>query len=146
MVAAVESEEEESDEESRDSMESFPPLAKRGRVVVVMGDSSKGKKEKEKEKSVSGSWGDSVRMLTQAIMKFEEAYEQAESVKIHQYQFIKEQVKSLKSDLILKFFTFVDEMDLSNVDEFYVSTYYPELSDVAKFLKAFPHIVEMSGY
>ncbi|KAK0595522.1 hypothetical protein LWI29_007464 [Acer saccharum] len=104
MVAAVESEEEESDEESRDSMDSFPPPAKRGRVAVVMGDSSKGKKEKEKEKEKSGSggWGDSVRMLTQAIMKFGEAYEQAESAKIQQVVEMEKQRMKFAKELELQ--------------------------------------------
>ncbi|XP_044487471.1 trihelix transcription factor ASIL2-like [Mangifera indica] len=73
MAAAVDTESDESEEESRDSMDSFPP-AKRIRVAVDLG---KGKKEK-------GGWGESVRMLTQAVLKFGEAYEQAESAKLQQ--------------------------------------------------------------
>lgn len=69
---AVESEEEEESEESRDSIDSFPP-EKRKRVE---GESSKGKEK--------GGWGDSVKLLTQAILKFGEAYEQAESAKLQQ--------------------------------------------------------------
>ena len=53
MVASTESEE-ESDKELRDSMDSFPPPAKRGRVAVVMGNLSKGKRKKERMVVVVG--------------------------------------------------------------------------------------------
>ncbi|KAL5822292.1 hypothetical protein ACOSQ3_020200 [Xanthoceras sorbifolium] len=100
MVAAMESEEEESDEESRDSIDSFPP-EKRRRVALV-GDSSKGKKEKEKEKEKDGGWGDSMRMLTQAILKFGKAYEQAESAKIQQVVEMEKQRMKFAKELELQ--------------------------------------------
>lgn len=71
-VAVETEEEEESEEESRDSIDSFPPAKRKS----VEGESSKGKEK--------GGWGDSVKLLTQAILKFGEAYEQAESAKLQQ--------------------------------------------------------------
>ncbi|XP_031278432.1 trihelix transcription factor ASIL2-like [Pistacia vera] len=91
MAAAVETESDESEEESRDSMDSFPP-AKRIRVAVDLG---KGRKEK-------GGWGDSVRMLTQAILKFGEAYEQAESAKLQQVVEMEKQRMKFAKELELQ--------------------------------------------
>lgn len=93
VAAPVETESEESDEESADSMDSFPP-EKRQRVA---GDTSKGKKEKDKS-----GWGDSVRMLTQAILKFGEAYEQAESAKLQQVVEMEKQRMKFAKELELQ--------------------------------------------
>ncbi|XP_065867310.1 trihelix transcription factor ASIL2-like [Euphorbia lathyris] len=56
----------------------IPPPEKKPRIVVQRGvNSTKPVKEKK-------NWGNSIRMLTQAILKFGEAYEQAESAKLQQ--------------------------------------------------------------
>ncbi|KAH8512680.1 hypothetical protein Peur_056535 [Populus x canadensis] len=74
-----EDDEEEGEEEEggAESDDSFPPMKKR-RVVVER--EVRGKVGKEKR----GGWGNSIRMLTQAMVKFGEAYEQAESAKLQQ--------------------------------------------------------------
>lgn len=77
-----EDDEEEGEEEEggAESDDSFPPMTKR-RVVVereVGGKGGGGGKEKK------GGWGNSIRMLTQAMLKFGEAYEQAETAKLQQ--------------------------------------------------------------
>ncbi|KAJ9190438.1 hypothetical protein P3X46_001642 [Hevea brasiliensis] len=66
----------EEEENFPDSDDSLPP-EKKSRVVVQRGVNTKGVKERK-------GWGNSIRMLTQAILKFGEAYEQAESVKLQQ--------------------------------------------------------------
>ncbi|XP_015580869.1 trihelix transcription factor ASIL2 isoform X1 [Ricinus communis] len=68
----VETEEEEDSEEEEfeDSDDSLPPPEKKAKRVVVV---------KEKK-----GWGNSIRMLTQAMLKFGEVYEQAESAKLQQ--------------------------------------------------------------
>ncbi|KAJ6704806.1 TRIHELIX TRANSCRIPTION FACTOR ASIL2 [Salix purpurea] len=66
-------EDEEEEEDGAESDDSFPPMKKR-KVVVERGVG------KEKR----GGWGNSIRMLTQAMVKFGEAYEQAESAKLQQ--------------------------------------------------------------
>ncbi|KAF9686393.1 hypothetical protein SADUNF_Sadunf03G0153900 [Salix dunnii] len=66
-------EEEEEEEGGAESDDSFPPMKKR-KVVV----------EREVGKEKRGGWGNSIRMLTQAMVKFGEAYEQAESAKLQQ--------------------------------------------------------------
>jgi hypothetical protein len=75
-----EDDEEEGEEEEggAESDDSFPPMKKR-RVVVER--EVRGKVGKEKR---GGGWGNSIRMLTQAMVKFGEAYEQAESAKLQQ--------------------------------------------------------------
>lgn len=103
VVPPVDSDEEESDEDSRDSLDSFPP-EKRPRGLL-MGNSSKGKKDKDKEKekgSGNGGWGDSLKMLTQAIMKFGEAYEQAENAKIQQVMEMEKQRMKFMKELELQ--------------------------------------------
>ncbi|KDP40659.1 hypothetical protein JCGZ_24658 [Jatropha curcas] len=70
-----ESSSDEEEENFPDSDDSLPPEKKPR--VVQRGVNTKIGKEKK-------GWGNSIRMLTQAILKFGEAYEQAESVKLQQ--------------------------------------------------------------
>ncbi|XP_044500132.1 trihelix transcription factor ASIL2-like [Mangifera indica] len=100
-AAAVETQSDESEEESRDSMDSFPP-AKRIRVAVDLG---KGRKEK-------GGWGESVRMLTRAILKFGEAYEQAESAKLQQVVEMEKQRMKFAKELELQRMQFLMKTQL----------------------------------
>ncbi|KAJ8774202.1 hypothetical protein K2173_009633 [Erythroxylum novogranatense] len=72
----VETESESSSEMGAESDDSFPP-EKRPRSVVQQSMNAKVGKERK-------GWGSSIRMLTQAILKFGEAYEQAESAKLQQ--------------------------------------------------------------
>ncbi|GMJ14216.1 Arabidopsis 6B-interacting protein 1-like 2 [Hibiscus trionum] len=69
--------EDDEEEEDVDSIDSLPPprTGKRARRVVQKGANSGEKRRK---------WGNSVRELTQAILRFGEAYEQAETAKIQQ--------------------------------------------------------------
>ncbi|KAG8656555.1 trihelix transcription factor ASIL2 [Manihot esculenta] len=72
----TESSSEEEEENFPDSEDSLPP-EKKSRVVVQRGVNTKEVKERK-------GWGNSIRMLTQAILKFGEVYEQAESMKLQQ--------------------------------------------------------------
>ncbi|CAK7336546.1 unnamed protein product [Dovyalis caffra] len=73
-----EEEEDEEEQEGAESDDSFPPQ-KKARVVVGREVGGKGGGKEKK-----GGWGNSIRMLTQAMLKFGEAYEQAESAKLQQ--------------------------------------------------------------
>ncbi|MFQ6639147.1 hypothetical protein Gotur_015892 [Gossypium turneri] len=85
----------DSEEEEADSMDSLPPptIGKRARRVVDKGVSSGGKGRK---------WGNSVRDLTQAILRFGEAYEQAETAKLQQVVEMEKQRMKLAKELELQ--------------------------------------------
>ncbi|PPD73893.1 hypothetical protein GOBAR_AA30789 [Gossypium barbadense] len=85
----------DSEEEEADSMDSLPPpmTGKRARWVVDKGVSSGGKGRK---------WGNSVRDLTQAILRFGEAYEQAETAKLQQVVEMEKQRMKLAKELELQ--------------------------------------------
>ncbi|MBA0565412.1 hypothetical protein Golob_010289, partial [Gossypium lobatum] len=85
----------DSEEEEADSMDSLPPptTGKRARRVVDKGVSSGGKGRK---------WGNSVRDLTQAILRFGEAYEQAETAKLQQVVEMEKQRMKLAKELELQ--------------------------------------------
>ncbi|KAL4368382.1 hypothetical protein GQ457_05G035430 [Hibiscus cannabinus] len=72
----MDSDDEENDDDA-DSFDSLPPprTGKRAKRVVHKGVNSVEKRRK---------WGNSVRELTQAILRFGEAYEQAETAKLQQ--------------------------------------------------------------
>lgn len=77
-VETESSSEEEEEELEGYSDDSLPPREKKPRVVVQREVNVKGGGKEKK------GWGSSIRMLTQAILKFGEAYEQAESAKLQQ--------------------------------------------------------------
>ncbi|MBA0836501.1 hypothetical protein Goarm_008711, partial [Gossypium armourianum] len=85
----------DSEEEEADSMDSLPPptTGKRARKVVDKGVSSGGKGRK---------WGNSVRDLTRAILRFGEAYEQAETAKLQQVVEMEKQRMKLAKELELQ--------------------------------------------
>lgn len=87
--------EEEDDEEEADSLDSLPPpsTGKRARRVANKGVNSEGKGRK---------WGNSVRELTQAILRFGEAYEQAESAKLQQVVEMEKQRMKFAKELELQ--------------------------------------------
>ncbi|XVE51810.1 hypothetical protein DITRI_Ditri02bG0071100 [Diplodiscus trichospermus] len=91
----TDSEEEEEEQEEADSMDSLPPppTGKRARRVVHKGVNSGGKGKK---------WGNSVRELTQAILRFGEAYEQAESAKLQQVVEMEKQRMKFAKELELQ--------------------------------------------
>ncbi|XP_021294458.1 trihelix transcription factor ASIL2 [Herrania umbratica] len=90
-----EEEEEEEEEEEADSLDSLPPppTGKRARRMVHKGVNSGGKGRK---------WGNSVRELTQAILRFGEAYEQAESAKLQQVVEMEKQRMKFAKELELQ--------------------------------------------
>ncbi|KAA8540218.1 hypothetical protein F0562_024219 [Nyssa sinensis] len=102
--AAVDSESSRSEPEpSPDSTDSFPPETyerKRPRIQqqlnsnTVCPDRNGGGREK--------NWGNSVRELTRAILKFGEAYEQAESSKLQQLVEMEKQRMKFAKDLELQ--------------------------------------------
>ncbi|XWS18783.1 hypothetical protein CRYUN_Cryun32bG0074300 [Craigia yunnanensis] len=85
----------EEEEEEADSLDSLPPppTGKRARRVVHQGVNSGGK---ERE------WGNSVRELTQAILRFGEAYDQAESAKLQQVVEMEKQRMKFSKELELQ--------------------------------------------
>ncbi|XVF27114.1 hypothetical protein REPUB_Repub14bG0078900 [Reevesia pubescens] len=85
----------EEDEEEADSLDSLPPppTGKRAKRVVHKGVNSGGKARK---------WGNSVRELTQAILRFGEAYEQAESAKLQQVVEMEKQRMEFAKELELQ--------------------------------------------
>ncbi|GLU14197.1 hypothetical protein SLE2022_307810 [Rubroshorea leprosula] len=91
--AETESEEEEEDELSAESMDSLPPPPEKRAKKVQKEVNSEGKEKK---------WGNSVRELTQAILKFGEAYEQAESAKLQQLVEMEKQRMKFAKELELQ--------------------------------------------
>ncbi|XWS12193.1 hypothetical protein CRYUN_Cryun37aG0069000 [Craigia yunnanensis] len=89
----IDSEKEE--EEEADSLDSLPPppTGKKARRVVHKAVNSGGKGRK---------WGNSVRELTQAILRFGEAYEQAESAKLQQVVEMEKQRMEFAKELELQ--------------------------------------------
>ncbi|OMO70564.1 hypothetical protein CCACVL1_18803 [Corchorus capsularis] len=87
--------EDEDEEEEADSLDSFPPppTGKRAKRTVHKGVNSGGKGKK---------WGNSVRELTQAILRFGEAYEQAESAKLQQVVEMEKQRMKFAKELELQ--------------------------------------------
>ncbi|PSS18133.1 Trihelix transcription factor [Actinidia chinensis var. chinensis] len=98
----------ESEPPTPDSIDSFPPetyVPKRPRmqremnlsaVRPVMNQRSKDRAERDK------NWGNSVRELTRAILKFGEAYEQAESSKLQQLVEMEKQRMKFAKELELQ--------------------------------------------
>ncbi|XWS20025.1 hypothetical protein CRYUN_Cryun31cG0066000 [Craigia yunnanensis] len=91
----TDSEEEEEEQEEADSLDGLPPppTGKRSRRVVHKGDTSGGKGRK---------WGNSVRELSQAILRFGEAYEQAENAKLQQVVEMEKQRMKFAKELELQ--------------------------------------------
>ncbi|KAB1218318.1 hypothetical protein CJ030_MR3G026198 [Morella rubra] len=85
----------EPEPEDADSLDSFPRSGtnerKRPRTMTVMGRGG-GK----------GGWGNAVRELTQAILRFGEAYEQAESAKVQQVVEMEKQRMKFAKELELQ--------------------------------------------
>ncbi|KAF5733479.1 trihelix transcription factor ASIL2 [Tripterygium wilfordii] len=90
----MDSEEEESEEEdvSPDSDDSFPP-EKKPRVM---------RRDVGESKEKKGGWGNSLRLLTQAILKFGETYESAESAKLQQVVEMEKQRMKFAKDMELQ--------------------------------------------
>ncbi|KAK7389684.1 hypothetical protein VNO78_24938 [Psophocarpus tetragonolobus] len=95
----AESASEERDASSPASSDSFPPEGfERKRARVMSSNAEKGSGERRKTKG----WGSAVRELTQAILKFGEAYEQAESSKLQQVVEMEKQRMKFAKDLELQ--------------------------------------------
>lgn len=95
----VESDSEERDASSPASSDSFPPESfERKRPRLMSSNTTKGSGERRKAKG----WGSAVRELTQAILKFGEAYEQAESSKLQQVVEMEKQRMKFAKDLELQ--------------------------------------------
>lgn len=104
----VDSDEDSEPEPSPDSPDDFPPSTyerKRPRIqrelmnlAGVTPSSSRGRDGGGREKA----WGNSVRELTRAILKFGEAYEQAESSKLQQLVDMEKQRMKFAKDLELQ--------------------------------------------
>ncbi|KAK8503352.1 hypothetical protein V6N13_016636 [Hibiscus sabdariffa] len=87
--------EEEGEDDDADSFDSLPPppTRKRARMVVHKGVNSGQKRRK---------WGNSVRELTQAILRFGEAYEQAETAKLQQVMEMEKQRMKFAKEMELQ--------------------------------------------
>ncbi|KAM4110660.1 hypothetical protein ACJW30_05G008700 [Castanea mollissima] len=94
--------------EERDSMDSLPPPVmirterKRPRMVVMGGRGGGNVERKERGGGGGGGWGNAVRELTQAILRFGEAYEQAESAKLQQVVEMEKQRMKFAKELELQ--------------------------------------------
>ncbi|GKA84732.1 trihelix transcription factor ASIL2 [Tanacetum coccineum] len=119
-----ESEQDQDQDQSPDSPESDPYERKRIRVSVPFGSKQK---QQEGEGNGRGSkdknWGESVKELTKAIVKFAETYEQAESLKLQ--QMVEMQKQSMK---------FAKELELQRM-QFFMKTQM-ELSQLKQSRKA----------
>ncbi|GMI72361.1 Arabidopsis 6B-interacting protein 1-like 2 [Hibiscus trionum] len=87
--------EDEGEDDDADSFDSLPPppTGKRARKVVHKGVNSGQKRRK---------WGSSVRELTQAILRFGEAYEQAETAKLQQVMEMEKQRMKFAKEMELQ--------------------------------------------
>ncbi|TKY64228.1 Trihelix transcription factor ASIL2 [Spatholobus suberectus] len=95
----VESDSSERDASSPGSSDSFPPESfERKRPRMMSSSAAKGRETGRKGKG----WGSAVRELTQAILKFGEAYEQAESSKLQQVVEMEKQRMKFAKDLELQ--------------------------------------------
>ncbi|CAJ1950695.1 unnamed protein product [Sphenostylis stenocarpa] len=95
----VESDSEERGASSPASSDSFPPESfERKRPRVMSSNPTKGSEGRRKAKG----WGSAVRELTQAILKFGEAYEHAESSKLQQVVEMEKQRMKFAKDLELQ--------------------------------------------
>ncbi|KAK4591447.1 hypothetical protein RGQ29_021590, partial [Quercus rubra] len=96
--------------EERDSMDSLPPPVmtrterKRPRMMVMggRGGGNVERKERGGGGGGGGGWGNAVRELTQAILRFGEAYEQAESAKLQQVVEMEKQRMKFAKELELQ--------------------------------------------
>ncbi|KAI4355394.1 hypothetical protein L6164_004173 [Bauhinia variegata] len=105
--APVDSDSSQSEREpSPVSSDSFPPEPyerKRPRVQGGMNSNAeRAGATKSKERGKEKGWGNAVRELTQAILKFGEAYEQAESSKLQQVVEMEKQRMKFAKDLELQ--------------------------------------------
>ncbi|KAK1421209.1 hypothetical protein QVD17_23380 [Tagetes erecta] len=97
------SESSESEQEaSPDSPESDSYEVKRGRVPFNARSNIRQQNQQKGRGSKEKNWGDSVRELTKAIMKFGEAYEQAESSKLQQMVEMQKQSMKFAKELELQ--------------------------------------------
>ncbi|RDY00564.1 Trihelix transcription factor ASIL2, partial [Mucuna pruriens] len=95
----VESDSEEREASSPASSDSFPPESfERKRPRLTSSNAAKGSEGGGKGKG----WGSAVRELTQAILKFGEAYEQAENSKLQQVVEMEKQRMKFAKDLELQ--------------------------------------------
>ncbi|KAJ8441155.1 hypothetical protein Cgig2_006984 [Carnegiea gigantea] len=115
-----ESDSEPEEEWSRDSGDSLPPETpferrKRPRVEVNNVGINRGK---AREKGSMGKWGNSVRELTRAILKFGEAYEAAESAKLQQIVEMEKQRMKFAKELELQRIKFLmkTQLELSQLN------------------------------
>lgn len=115
-----ESDSEPEEEWSRDSGDSLPPETpferrKRPRVEVNNVGVNRGK---AREKGSMGKWGNSVRELTRAILKFGEAYEAAESAKLQQIVEMEKQRMKFAKELELQRIKFLmkTQLELSQLN------------------------------
>ncbi|KAL9304249.1 hypothetical protein ACSQ67_021512 [Phaseolus vulgaris] len=95
----LESDSDERGASSPASSDSFPPESfERKRPRVMSSNAGKGSEGRRKAKG----WGSAVRELTQAILKFGEAYEHAESSKLQQVVEMEKQRMKFAKDLELQ--------------------------------------------
>ncbi|KAJ0771257.1 putative transcription factor Trihelix family [Helianthus annuus] len=92
---------------SPDSPESDPYEQKRIKVPIPFNARSNSRQQQQQQQnkgrgSKEKNWGDSVRELTKAIMKFGEAYEQAESSKLQQMVEMQKQSMKFAKELELQ--------------------------------------------
>lgn len=105
---AVDSDDESEPENSADSSDGLPPesykrpqMQRESRMVNNAGAVRPGLMNKKSEVG-NGSWGDSMTELTRAILKFGEAYEQAETAKLQQLVEMEKQRMKFAKELELQ--------------------------------------------
>ncbi|PIN23884.1 Transcription factor GT-2 [Handroanthus impetiginosus] len=106
----VDSEDESEQENSADSSDGLPPQSyKRPRISMenqMLNNASAARNGMINKKSDGGnkesSWGNSMRELTRAILKFGEAYEQAETAKLQQLVELEKQRMKFTKELELQ--------------------------------------------
>lgn len=115
MPASVESESDAEEGWSPDSGDSFPPdtlFERRKRAKVEVNNSEIGGRGGREKAAKAGVWGNSVRELTRAILKFGEAYEEAESTKLQQIVEMEKQRMKFAKDLELQRMKFLMKTQL----------------------------------
>ncbi|GFP79218.1 trihelix transcription factor asil2, partial [Phtheirospermum japonicum] len=98
----VDSDDESEPENSADSSDGLPPLPQTHktapRMIPIRRREMMSKKKSDKE----GNWGNSMRELTRAVLRFGEAYEQAETAKLQQLVEMEKQRMKFAKDLELQ--------------------------------------------
>ncbi|PWA78978.1 hypothetical protein CTI12_AA210430 [Artemisia annua] len=120
VASKTESEQDQDQDQDPDSPESDPYEQKRIRLPVPF---SAKQKQQEGEGNGRGSkdknWGESVKELTKAIVKFAETYEQAESLKLQQMVEMQKQSMKFAKELELQRMQFFmkTQMELSQLKQ-----------------------------